>query len=161
MATLFEAFHEDHAILGRGFYEISTLLRGGDLAAARDVAVRLDKEAGPHVAFEERHFYPALRKLIGDEGVDRFYHEHREGLDVIRFLLAHPEHVDLTEDARAKLIRQSDIMEEHIAECGGLFEAMGRIPQAEQDALLQDLLAWREKRPSWTSLAAQDDSPET
>jgi len=161
MATLFEAFHEDHAILGKGFYEISTLLRGGELAGARAVAIRLDKEAGSHVAFEERQFYPALRKLIGDEDVDRFYHEHHEGLDVIRFLLAHPEDEDLSEDARAKLIRQSEVMEEHIAECGALFEAMGRIPPADQDALFRDLLAWREKRPSWTSLAAQDDSPET
>ena len=158
MTTLFDEFHRDHAILGKGFHDISTLLRGGDVVAARQVAMRLDKEAGPHIAFEERQFYPALRILFGDEDVDRFYSEHQEGLAVLRALLRADERVTLNDADIADLVKQSETMESHIAECGELFEAMGRIPGNEQENLLRELLAWREKEPSWTKFVPQDQS---
>ena len=153
MTTLFEAFHDDHAVLGKAFHAISTQLRGGDVTAARGIAERLDRDAGPHIAFEEEAFYPALRKLFGDEDVDRFYHEHDEGLVVLQALLQ-PDKREMSSTACAELLRQSEAMEVHIAECGELFEAMGRMPLAEQAALFQELLAWREKAPRWTEFAA-------
>jgi Hemerythrin HHE cation binding domain len=83
LPELFEAFGEDHAVLGRGLHELSTRLRGGDLTVAKLYAERLDREAGAHIGFEERCFYPALRPLLGDAEVERLRCEHRQGLWVI------------------------------------------------------------------------------
>ena len=45
-------------------------------------------------------------------------------------------------------------METHIADCGELFEAMGRLPADDQLVLHQKLLAWRQRQPKWTDFAA-------
>jgi hypothetical protein len=155
-SDLFQAFREDHAVLGRGLYEVSEHLRGGDLPAAKARAERLDREAGAHIAFEESFFYPALRRLLGDAEVDRLYHEHGEGLAVIRALAALPADATLDEAERRKLLRQSELMEAHVAECGELFGAMGRIPPEEQAALHRELLALRKTAPRWTELAGPE-----
>ncbi len=160
MPNLFEAFRHDHAVLGMGFHEISTLLRAGDGAAARRVAMRLDRDAGPHIAFEESRFYPLLRKSLGDEEVDRLYREHKEGLTVLHILLDASER-HLPSAALAALLWQSEAMERHIAKCGELLEAMDRIPPDGQAALLRDLIAWRESGIRWTELTSQklDEGP--
>jgi hypothetical protein len=155
---LFQAFREDHAILGRGFFEISAHLRAGDLPAAKACAERVDREGGAHIAYEERFFYPALRRLLGDAEVDRLYDEHGEGLAVIRALASVSDGVMLGESARDKVLRQSEVMEAHVAECGELFGTMGRIPSEEQGALLRDLLALRKEAPRWTEVAAKAES---
>lgn len=149
---LFRAFREDHAVLGRGFFEISAHLRSGHVAGARDRAERLDREAGSHIGFEEAVLYPALRRLLGDTEVDRLYQEHGEGLAVIRGLGALPNDATLSEDERLGLLRRSEAMESHVAECSELFGLMGRIPPGEQAALYGALRKWRDEAPRWTAL---------
>jgi len=152
--SLFEAFREDHAILGRGFHELSALLRAGDLPAARERAERLDREAGAHMAFEEQHFYPALRGLIGDTEVDRLHGEHEQGIEVVRALRALPEGGSLEPNQRRALLARSELMESHVAECGELFGTLGRIPPQEQAGLYDRLLELRARQPRWTGMAA-------
>jgi hypothetical protein len=151
--ALTEAFHKDHAILGRGFHELSTCLRAGELARARAVAERLDAEAGAHIAFEEEQFYPALVPLLGEQDVQRMYSEHGPGFEVVRTLCELPADARLSEAERAELLRQAEEMEAHITECGELFGAMGRIPPEEQSALYQELLEWRRKHTGWREYA--------
>jgi hypothetical protein len=43
-------------------------------------------------------------------------------------------------------------MESHIAECGELFGAMGRMPPEEQRAVYRELLELRSRGPRWTGL---------
>ena len=151
--NLFDAFREDHAILGKGFHELSQALRAGNLSAAAAAASALDQTAGAHIAFEEEHFYPALGVLLGAPEARRMAREHLAGLEVIR-ALAHDHANDTIDDEeRDHLLRQSQAMETHVAECGELFEAMGRIPPEEQAALYRSLLEWRAKRPRWTDYA--------
>ena len=157
-SDLFEAFREDHAVLGRGLHEISEHLRSGGLSAAKACGERLDREAGPHIAFEERFFYPALRRLLGNAEADRLYQEHGHGLSVIKSLAALPEGAVLSETERTVMLRDLELMQAHVAECGELFGAMGRISVEEQQALYQDLVALREQAPRWTEVAAK---PET
>lgn len=153
-SALFEAFRADHAILGRGFYEVSALLRAGDVPEARRRAERLDREAGAHMAFEERHFYPALRSLIGDEEVDRLYGEHEQGLAVVKALAQGPADRLLAQGEVALLLKDSELMESHVAECGELFGTMGRIPPGEQEELYRRLFALRRASPRWTDLSS-------
>ncbi len=153
-SDLVEAFKEDHAVLGRGLHEVSEHLRADDPLAAKACGERVDREAGAHIAFEERFLYPALRRMIGDVEVDRLYHEHDQGLSVIKTLAEWPEGAPLTEAERHTLLQASELMESHIAECGELFGLMGRIPLEEQQALYRELLALREKAPRWSEFAA-------
>ena len=154
-SLLFDAFHHDHAVLGRALYEIETELRGQKLEAAKAAAERLDREAGAHIAFEEQFFYPALRRLLGNEDVDRFYHEHREGFDVIRSLVSTPAGDQLSDKRRLELLAKVELMQRHVIECGELFGAMGRIPPDEQEALYAELLRLRERAPRWTEILDQ------
>ena len=157
-SALFDAFKEDHAVLGRGLHEISEYLRGGDLLAAKACGDRVDRQAGAHIAFEEQFFYPTLRRLLGDADVDRLYHEHGQGLSVIKALARLPEGAPLSEAERRTMLQDSEVMEAHVAECGELFGTMGRLPPVEQDALYRELVALREKAPRWTELAVKAET---
>lgn len=152
--NLFEAFHADHAALGRGFHDLSQCLRSNDLAAAQRLARSIDAGAGAHIAFEEEHFYKALVPLLGKAEVKKMYREHRGGLDVVRHLLESPPEQALDEALSVELLQQSEAMESHIAECGELFAAMGRIPAEDQAVLHRHLLKWRERSPRWSDFAA-------
>jgi hypothetical protein len=155
-AELFAAFREDHTILGRAFHRLSTRLRAGDLAGARAVARELDRTAGAHIAFEEADFYPRLATLIGRDEVAHMYAEHELGLGVVRTLCEAAEDRTLHDDERSRLLADAEAMERHIAECGELFEAIGRIPPAEQAELRRRLVAWRERAPTWCGHAGRE-----
>ena len=155
---LLEAFRRDHAVLGRGLHEISEHLRGGDLAAAKACGERVDRQAGAHIAFEEQFFYPLLRRLLGNAEVDRLYHEHGQGLSVIKALAQLPQRATLGEAERRTMLRDSEAMEAHVTECGELFGTMGRIPLDEQNALYRELVALRDKAPRWTEFAAKAET---
>lgn len=152
-ADLFGAFTEDHAFLGKSFNELSEALRDANLDAAGVVARRLDQFAGAHIAFEEENFYPALARLLGENEVKRMRSEHRDGLDVVGHLCDRPPGGVLSDAARRQLLEKSERMETHIAECGELFEAMGRLSPGEQDTLYAHLVEWRLRRPSWRQYA--------
>jgi len=139
--------------LGRGFHRISSALRAGSDAEACSAATDVDREAGAHIAFEERHFYPALVPLFGEDQVKGMLKEHDEGLAVVRTLGSLSTAGGLPEERRRELLRASEAMETHIAECGELFEAIGRIPEAEQVALLDELLRLRAEHPAWTDVS--------
>lgn len=156
---LFIAFREDHALLGRAFHEISTALRGGNTGRARTVAMRASGDAGAHIAFEEEHFYPILEPLLGKEEVAHLYAAHKDGLSVLRGLSTATE-VELPERERHSLLAASEAMERHIAECGELFEAIGRISEREQEALLDELMRLRREKPDWIASAVEKCSPE-
>lgn len=157
VSELFDAFRQDHDLLGRGLYEVSTALRGGDLREACRAARRLDREAGAHIAFEEEYFYPALRLLLGDTDVDRFYGEHDIGLGALQSLIELPDDAAISAADRARLIKDLELMQAHVAECGELFGAMGRIPDREQAKLLRQLIALREGAPLWSELINKGD----
>jgi hypothetical protein len=153
--SLFEDFHADHAVLGSGFHALSQCLRANDIEAGRRVAEDIDTQAGAHVAFEEEDFYPALVPLLGDAEVQKLYREHDLGLEVIHALLQPSAETGMDQLAVARLLQESEAMETHIAECGELFAAIGRIPLEEQSALRQRLLQWRELNPRWRDYAAR------
>jgi hypothetical protein len=156
---LIEAFQEDHALLGSGFHELSKCLRANDAVAAQRIARRLDEEAGAHIAFEEEQFYPSLEPLFGDGEVARLHAEHRLGLEVVQTLIDRQAETPLDENERRRLLESCETMERHIAECGELFEAMGRLPPEAQEELHGHLHDWRQARPRWLAHAASPGKP--
>lgn len=158
---LFSAFAEDHAVLGKSFHELSKALRANDPDTARSLAARIDREAGAHIAFEEECFYPTLADLLSESEVQRMYREHGAGLEVVQRLCGSAPGGELPDELRRQLLGNSEAMETHIAECGDLFEAMGRIPPSEQEALHAALIEWRLKQPSWRRYADETKSTQT
>jgi hypothetical protein len=154
-ASLLRCFREDHARLGRALHRLSQRLRVGDVTGARAVAQELDPLAGPHIAFEEQEFYPRLVPILGANEVDRLLAEHRQALEAVRALLEHAEPPG--DEGLRELLERSERMEAHIAECGELFEALGRLGREEQGELYERLLEWRRRKPLWTSLAGADE----
>ena len=136
-------------------FDLSQSLRSGDLDRAKAIADELDRNAGAHVAFEERHFYPKLRTLLDDADVDRMEAEHGVGLEAIKALKGLSQDEDLTSATKAKLLQDAETMSTHIAECGELFGAIGRLDAKEQQSLFDQLLAWRERRPRWSEVDAK------
>lgn len=149
------AFRQDHARLGRGFHDLSSQLRDGDVDRAIETARRLDEEGGAHIAFEEKDFYPLLAPYLGEEAIERMRAEHGQGFDVLNAVLESPPGVPIGNDRRRDLVKASEAMEAHIAECGELFGVMGRIPPDMQNALYRRLVDWRQRRPSWTRVRAE------
>lgn len=153
---LLAAFQRDHAILGRGLHDLAVALRDGDILSAKRVAATVDRNAGPHIAFEEQHFYPKMRELIGDQEVDRLYAEHRVGQAVIGRILSMPDAAWPDRTQVTALLRDVELMEHHVAECGELFGAMGRVPAGEQSELLAKLDDLRASASRWTLLEPAD-----
>ena len=154
-SKLLIAFREDHAKLGAGFHALSTFLRSGDLDGAKRAARMLDREAGAHIAFEEEAFYPRIAALLDRDDAARFLAEHREGFEAVARLCAEHGKTPIIPKTRKRLLAQSECMEHHIAECGELFETIGRIPALEQEALHDVLMAWRKRAPTWRSYRAE------
>lgn len=150
------AFREDHAQLGRGFHDLSERLRVRDGAGAKDVARRLDEDAGAHIAFEERDFYPLLAERLGRDAVDRMYEEHGLGLRVVEESMALDEEQPISPEKAESLLRYSETMESHIAECGAVFSVMLETSPDLQQALYRRLVNWRERRPRWTVFAREE-----
>jgi hypothetical protein len=138
---LLRAFQQDHAMLGRGFHELSCCLRDGDAAGACAAGRRIQQVAGAHIGFEEEVYYPALVPLLGEQAVRQMRQEHCCGIDAVSTLVARGPDLPL----KARLLAQSEIMEEHIAECGDHFAALRRIPAAKQQELYEKLLEWRQQ----------------
>ncbi len=82
--ALFKAFHEDHAILGKGFHVLAMRIREGSVEAIKDAANKLDQSAGAHIAFEEFDFYPLLKKTSPSTDTDQMYKSHNIALSVIQ-----------------------------------------------------------------------------
>ena len=148
---LFKAFSDDHALLGKGFHQLGERLRAADAAGARALAARIDQEAGPHMAFEEADFYPALKAFLDAEEVAGMYQEHADGQSLLQELLTLDDAALQDRARQQNLLQATEAMQSHIADCGALFGAMGGLSVAQQDALLQRLLHWRNKAPRWLS----------
>ena len=67
--SLRDAFVEDHRTLTRGLSRMLKLVEDGDYDEAARVAKELDRDAGPHIEFEEKSFYPEVRKTRGRDYV--------------------------------------------------------------------------------------------
>lgn len=157
---LFEAFKEDHALLGRGFFELGQSLRAGDKTEIQALARRIDQSAGAHIGFEEEDFYPALAKVTDQDDITRFHHEHGEGFEVLQRILAWDEETELSQAVRGALLAKVLIFEDHIAECGEMFGLLGGMTPAEQARLFDRLQHWRALEPSWSQVETEKAVPD-
>lgn len=150
---LFEAFQEDHAILGRSLHDLRVLINAGDSASIRDLANDIIEISGAHIAFEEFEFYPALRSHLSESEVVNMYLEHAEGLQLLQQLSIVEDNELSSEDFVKSIFSSLDILDHHVADCGNLFGAMGGLTEAEYTHLMEKLAYWRGLAPSWSEIS--------
>lgn len=152
-----QAFHADHAALGRALHDLRTRLVGGETKKARECAANLDRAAGAHIAFEENDFYPALKHALSQAEIEAMYREHADGLSVIQDI-SNADDEELTDPVvRASFILRIEALQGHVAECGELFGAMGALTEDQFKTLYGQLEYWRSQSPLWSLVS----SPET
>lgn len=142
-------------MLGGALHQLRTALADDDFSTARELATRIDREAGAHIAFEERDFYPALSAILPRKEVAGMYRDHSEGYSLVRDLLERDAGSGLSDEERRSLIERVEDMETHVAECGELFGAIRRLSDERNEALLSRLHEWREEAPTWTELKGE------
>jgi len=151
---LFDAFRQDHAVLGHGLHQLRSYVVAEDIPRLKTAAQDLDKAAGGHIAFEEEDFYPALKAFLSDDEVEEMYADHARGAETLTIIAALDSDAALQATQQQQLLARIDEMEEHVSECGELFGAMGGLDEAGKANLMDRLTYWRERAPTWTGFAA-------
>jgi hypothetical protein len=149
-SRLRDAFLEDHRVLTRGLKGLKRAVEEGELGRAARLADELDRAAGPHIEFEERAFYPELRRTFGNDFVDQLYREHGAGQRALRMLQAHGGGRELGADERASLADDLDVAVQHALSCGSLTSHMDALPGERQQSLLDELERTRRGEARWT-----------
>jgi hypothetical protein len=150
--TLAEAFVEDHRTLTRGLSRLLELVEAGNYDEASRVAKELDRDAGPHIEFEEKSFYPEVRKARGREYVENLYDEHRSGLEAVRMLSELEPGATLSGEERERLLTHLRRVLDHAVSCGTLLSHVTALPVEDQQGFLEELERFRELAHKWTEL---------
>ena len=151
-SPLSQAFAEDHRHMTRGFWKMRKILEADDLPAAKQLADTIDRVVGPHIEFEESVYYPALRKILGDEFIDRLYAEHQIGRAVLLELDKLSVDSKLTEAQRHILVKRIKKALEHAVSCATLLSHLDELDENRQQIMLDQLEQLRATGHRWTEL---------
>lgn len=149
-SPLIVEFLIDHQQFSRLLYQIRKLLADRDVEKAKDLAVKLDRLAGPHIAFEEMELYPRLAQL-GEQHVteELLIGQHHEALNALRELLQF-EGDDMS-SIRQMEAGFADALE-HAEHCGSLISLMLHLSDNDKDEALAALKRLRKEGPPWTQM---------
>jgi len=150
--ALFRDFQIDHSALGEKLFALRTALIQRSVEAAQSIAEEIDRDAGAHMAFEEKDFYPALKKFLTEDEVFRMYLEHADGLAMIVDIIEAegPEFDD--PEFMSNILEHLERMDHHVADCGDLFGALGGLEPSQYQTLYDRLHEWKRKAPSWREI---------
>ena len=151
-SPLLRAFHADHRAMTQSLYALLQAVKERDLARAIELAEQVDCVAGPHIAFEEEHFYPLLREPLGDAFVRQLYEEHAAGRSAVETLreCSNPEQLDPSTISRVE--EQLEIAVQHARSCGTLASRLSGLEPTRAARLLRELDALRDQQRCWTDL---------
>jgi hypothetical protein len=152
---LFDAFREDHVALGSSFYALATCIRNDEITTAKEIAEKINIEAGPHIAFEEEAFYPALERFLEQDEIEAMYLEHENGRSLLQKIKSLKESSELSQTLKQELLSEVEKFEEHVSDCGELFGVMGGLSEAQLEQLFDRLTDYRLLAPSWLSLKSE------
>lgn len=147
-----EEFVADHRRMTRRLAELLATVRRGDLKTAVDEADRIDREAGPHIEFEERVLYPEVGKARGAALEEKLRAEH----ETIRGGLLRLKQLK-DQDARNPQVRDElektfETAIEHAEHCGTLISHLEVLPPQRKQAALNRLEEFRRAGRRWTEL---------
>lgn len=144
-------FLADHKKMTRGFRDLIKALEAHDIPAAKELALKLDLAAGPHIEFEEHVLYPTVEEDRGQEYGETLRQEHQVARSALRFVLEHDDELLRPED-RARVIQQLRVGFEHAVSCGSLLSHLTVLDPESQAQMLNTLKEYRERKLRWTEL---------
>jgi len=148
---LAKAFLEDHKHLIQGFSRLLQALKENDVSKASQIADDIDRQAGPHIEFEEEFFYPILQQARGREYVSQLYQEHGAGLHAVKSL--RDAKGDLGTDETEALLADAQTALDHAVSCGSLLSHVTTLGDQQQAELLEKLLGLRKQGRRWTEFS--------
>ena len=156
-------FVEDHRMMTRGYRDLLGQLKNQNLIGVEKLAAELDRRAGPHIEFEEKHLYPRVRESRGDEYADHMYEEHREILStLIELQQIHTTAANSDEERQTPSDRQMERWKkslqeglDHAAACGTLLSHLQTLPEKVQEELLNTMEQLRKRGAKWSSLPSE------
>ena len=149
---LSQAFTDDHKVMMRGFRDLLQALDQRDYAAAARLATKLDLVAGPHIEFEERYLYPAVKESRGEEYVSRLYEEHYQLLSVIVSLQTLTEDAAASDDRIASWKKSLELGLDHAATCGTLLSHLQAGAEQRQRNYLEAIGRLRKQGRRWSEI---------
>lgn len=157
LSDLQNAFLSDHRRLIQSMTALRAALESGEDQRARELANEVDLIAGPHMEFEEQHFYPFLKPRIGKQRVLRFYREHAEGKRALTLLLDAPTDVPFEDELRQRALAGLDTALQHALGCGAVMAEIHGLDPLQQTDLLRELQVARERGRRWSEGAHPGD----
>lgn len=148
-----QEFVKDHQILTRGFSHIIDAIKDNKWADAVEAAHKLDRDGGPHIAFEESVLYPRVAQSRGDQTVQHLYDEHQTAIEAVQFLLNHPDERQISPEVKARLIDHLQTGLDHAVSCGGLLSYLTILDEQTQSELLKTLQQHRAEGKAMSELA--------
>ena len=151
--SLKQEFIKDHQKLTRGFAQIIKAVKDCKWSDATAAAKELNREGGPHIAFEEDVLYPRVAQSRSEQSVRHLYEEHQDAIAAIQFLSTHSEGADITPDTKVELVNKLQTSLDHAVSCGTLLSYLTVLDESMQDELLAKLEQHRAEGKSMTDLA--------
>jgi hypothetical protein len=154
--SLEREFVEDHQRLHRNLVRTIEAVRAADRVGARQAAEELDRDAGPHIAFEEAVLYPQVAAAVGDAYADELYQEHGAGRAAIERLAGSQGTEPLSPGEQEGLLPELEALQEHILGCGSLLSHLCTLQPVQQERLLHHLLQFRNEGRRWSELPRRE-----
>ena len=151
--SLKREFIKDHQKLTRGFAQIIKAVKDCKWSDATAAAKKLNREGGPHIAFEEDVLYPRVAQSRSERSVRHLYEEHQDAIAAIQFLSTHSEGADIAPDTKVELVNKLQTSLDHAVSCGTLLSYLTVLDESVQDELLAKLEQHRAEGKSMTDLA--------
>ncbi|HUG90390.1 MAG TPA: hemerythrin domain-containing protein [Planctomycetaceae bacterium] len=149
---LAEAFVIDHREITRGLARLSQAVRDGDFTASRELALDVDRLAGPHILFEEQVLYPQIARLLGRDYAVQLYGEHEAGRSALEQLTRSDRPAGFRPGEQEELSRLLGAAVEHAATCATLVSRLSEFPRTVQIEMQARLDECHAASPAWTSL---------
>jgi hypothetical protein len=148
-------FVVDHRETTRGLKALKDALTANDDVAVLDAAQRLDRVAGPHIAFEEQWLYPLVAESRGEEFRHHMTSEHDEVVDALSKIQACDGLATVSAARKAEWQRNLQTGLDHVITCGTLLSHLSVLDEVERVEILRRLQDLRDEGILWTELAAK------
>lgn len=152
-SELEKEFLGDHRKMTRAFRDLIAAVEKNEVVEMREIANRLNRIAGPHIAFEEATLYPLVDHNTNENASADFLDEHDTARDAVVNLIKQTEPLNDTD--KASILGQLQTGFDHAISCGSLLSHLTVASPEEQHAMLAQLQGLREQQCLWTDVGLE------
>jgi hypothetical protein len=153
--TIIQEFRADHQRIRGTLVRLRQAITKGDIPEVRRLLGSADGLLGSHFKFEERHLYPALTGLVGEDGVRQLIREHDSIFRGVGDLAALAAKDTWSDGERTAALDSLALIGDHPENCDDLCQYIAHLPGSEQAALLDHMQALRLQRITFSEYAVE------